>query len=276
MTKVLLSNLRGQEDVQECRVIQRKSGNALDLRVWASPITIGGEWFTIFTISDISHEKRRKVLERIFFHDVMSTAGNLRGFAELLREASPSKIDEFREKMYELSSKLVDEINAQRDLTAAENYELSIHPVPISSAGLLQEIVDLYSGHEVAKERNILIDSSAQQIVFTSDKVLLSRVLSNMVKNALEASTPGDSVKLGCEIKGEEIQFWVHNPGFMPREVQLQIFQRSFSTKGIGKGLGTYSMRLLSERYLKGSVSFTTSKKRGTTFTARYPLTLDV
>jgi hypothetical protein len=30
-------------------------------------------------------------------------------------------------------------------------------------------------------------------------------------------------------------------------------------------------MKLLSERYLNGNVSFTTSPKQGTTFTARYP-----
>ena len=46
----------------------------------------------------------------------------------------------------------------------------------------------------------------------------------------------------------------------MPRQVQLQIFKRSFSTKGAARGLGTYSMRLLSERYLKGVVSFTGEK----------------
>ena len=60
-----------------------------------------------------------------------------------------------------------------------------------------------------------------------------------------------------------------------PREVQLQVFQRSFSTKGENRGLGTYSIRLLTERYLKGQVSFTSSPETGTIFTAAYPLTLD-
>jgi sensor histidine kinase regulating citrate/malate metabolism len=54
--------------------------------------------------------------------------------------------------------------------------------------------------------------------------------------------------------------------------VQLQLFQRSFSTKAADRGLGTYSMKLLSERYLKGQVWFTTSLEQGTTFIGRYPL----
>lgn len=38
----------------------------------------------------------------------------------------------------------------------------------------------------------------------------------------------------------------------LPLLVQLQIFNRSFSTKGKGRGTGTYSMKLLTKRYLKG------------------------
>jgi signal transduction histidine kinase len=49
------------------------------------------------------------------------------------------------------------------------------------------------------------------------------------------------------------------------------MFQRSFSTKGAGRGLGSYSVKLLSERYLNGKVSFTSSEDEGTTFIARYP-----
>ena len=67
----------------------------------------------------------------------------------------------------------------------------------------------------------------------------------------------------------EWVTFWVHNPGFMPREVQLQLFKRSFTTKGAGRGLGTYSMKLLTERYLKGQISFTSTEADGTTFEIR-------
>jgi sensor histidine kinase regulating citrate/malate metabolism len=57
----------------------------------------------------------------------------------------------------------------------------------------------------------------------------------------------------------------------MPEDVQLQVFKRSFTTKGKGRGLGTYGVKLLNERCLKGEVGFESSKGRGTTFFARYP-----
>jgi sensor histidine kinase regulating citrate/malate metabolism len=52
------------------------------------------------------------------------------------------------------------------------------------------------------------------------------------------------------------------------------MFQRSFSTKGSDRGLGTYSMKLLGERYLHGEVEFTTSQEEGTTFRLILPLEL--
>ena len=42
------------------------------------------------------------------------------------------------------------------------------------------------------------------------------------------------------------LTFSVHNAAVMPPEVQMQVFQRSFSTKSeAGRGIGTHSMKLL-------------------------------
>ena len=94
-----------------------------------------------------------------------------------------------------------------------------------------------------------------------------------MVKNALEATPEGGTVSLVAEQSGEgNIRISVHNAGVMPRSVQLQIFERSFSTKpGSGRGVGTYSVKLFTEQFLKGRVSFTSDPIRGTIFTVTLP-----
>ncbi|CAG0934623.1 partial Sensor protein DivL, partial [Rhodocyclaceae bacterium] len=101
---------------------------------------------------------------------------------------------------------------------------------------------------------------------------ILRRILGNLVKNALEATPRGGTVTLSCTDDGGRVIFGVTNPGVMPEEVQLQIFQRSFSTKaGTGRGIGTYSVKLFGERYLKGKVAFTSREPEGTTFTLSIP-----
>jgi signal transduction histidine kinase len=271
--KAILTSLLGQQSIQECRITQQ-NGEALDLQVWASPLEVNGELFSVFAVKDISHEKRRRSLERIFFHDLLNTAGGLQGFAHLLKDVHPGELDLVVEKINALSERLIDEINAQRELSLAENGEFVVRLAEINTLSLLQNVAALYANHEVAQGRAIQIDPQAEAIGFYSDEKLLYRVLGNMAKNALEASPAGGIVTLNCRVHPDAVEFTVHNPTFMPRQVQLQIFQRSFTTKGPGRGLGTYSIKLLSERYLRGRVAFTTSPEAGTTFYARYPLEL--
>jgi len=59
----------------------------------------------------------------------------------------------------------------------------------------------------------------------------------------------------------------------MPEAVQLQMFQPSFSTKGAkGRGIGSYSVKLLTEKYLQGKVWFVSREPEGTTFFVALPL----
>ena len=268
----MLTGLHGGDRVEECRMT-RANGEALDLRVWTTPLALDGEQFTIFAALDISHEKRRQALERIFLHDIGNVASGLKWYTELLERGTPDKSREFHEAIGQLSRELLDEIDGQRTLIRAESGELVPRPERLGTRQLLQEAVALYRHHPVAHERHLCLDPEAEDIAMTSDRTLLSRVLCNLIKNALEACRAGQTVTVGCTRPGDGIEFWVHNPGVMPRPVQLQIFQRSFSTKGAGRGLGTYSVRLLTERYLHGHVSFTSTPEQGTTFKVQYPLT---
>lgn len=58
----------------------------------------------------------------------------------------------------------------------------------------------------------------------------------------------------------------------MDESTQKLVFQRSFSTKGEGRGLGTYSMNLIVRKYLRGKIDFLTGEKEGTTFYIGLPV----
>ena len=57
---------------------------SLDLRVSAAPFPCPGDEFTVCALRDITDEKRRQVLERVFFHDILNTAGSLKAMVEVL------------------------------------------------------------------------------------------------------------------------------------------------------------------------------------------------
>lgn len=268
----ILTSLDGQRASQECRITQH-SGGALDLQIWANPLVIEGECFSIFAVEDISHKKRREALESIFFHDVLNLAGVVLGYAELLDPAgSVEETTRIQNILVETSARLVDEIKVQRDLVAAENGKLRASPMHLRSGQVLRRVASFYRAHDVARDRALVIAPDSEDVTFDSDPLLLERVLGNMVKNALEACAPGETVTLSSKNGGDRVRFAVHNPKAMPRRVQLQVFQRSFSTKGLGRGLGTYSMKLIGEQYLHGEVRFVSRPETGTTFTMSCPL----
>lgn len=269
----MLSGLSGEESVQEC-LLSRYNGSAiqnLTLRVWSAPLNYGGIDFTVLAATDISHERRRLALERTFFHDIMNLVGSIRGFAELMEiDENVDPMDVSR-RIQLASQRVIDEIDAQRVLLAVEKDELNIENQVLVSSEVLREIVTLYEGQEVARQRLLQIDKDSESISFVSDATLLRRVLGNMVKNALEASPAGDVVTLGVDKSESELHFWVHNSAVIPLAYQQRIFQRDFSTKGSGRGLGTYSMQLLG-RFLSGDVSFESASGSGTRFTLRLPV----
>lgn len=273
--KAILNSFDYEQDVQDCRITLEDENQALDLRVMASQLKHKGESFSVFSISDIADEKRSEVLERIFLHDVKNTAGVLHGFSSLLMEKTQTELDPSGKILIDLATKLLDEIDSYNQLTLAESKQLQVKLSSFGTLEFLERIKNQYMNHTVASEKSIQVDSNAVDIIMISDNIILGRILGNMIKNALESVQPGNIVSLSCARDGEKLKFSVHNPGLIPREVQLQIFQRSFSTKGIGRGLGTYSIKMLSEQYLEGKVGFTSSADKGTTFYGVYPLSLD-
>jgi len=266
----------GEAASEECRLKVHRDGQeeAMDLRIWASPVEMGGETFTLFTAIDIAEEKRKNFLEKIFLHDIMNTASALRGFSTLLGMDGESILDrnELIQRVGLLSERIVDEINAHRILLAAEANELLVQVRSIRSSEAIEVVRESFDRPDFLEGRHLVVSPSAADIAFASDPTLLLRVLSNMVKNALEASLPGETVVLDCEDRGGQVAFLVRNPAYMPEKIRLQIFNRSFSTKGNGRGLGTYSMKYLTEKYLGGTISFTSTEEAGTEFVAAYPI----
>jgi nitrogen fixation/metabolism regulation signal transduction histidine kinase len=257
--------------VQECRILRKADGRALDLRVTATPLHLGSGEYHVLALTDIGDQKRRQMMERLFYHDLLNLAGGLHMGLEAMADTDAELRATLSAAMRRTAAALIEEVRAQRDLSAAENQTLAVQWEDLSTRALVEDVAGIYRGHELAKQRQVELDGGCQDMTLRSDKRLLTRILGNMVKNALEASKPGQTVTLGCRQADGTAEFWVQNPGVMPRDAQLQVFQRSFSTKGAGRGLGTYSIKLFSEQYLHGKASFTSSPDAGTVFRVRFP-----
>lgn len=267
---ILESQLSGVKSAKETRITTVVDGKmmSLDLIVSSTPLTLAGQRFYALILQDISDEKRRSALEKIFFHDLLNSAGGLNGLLTILKEgADPDEANELINLSEEASRDILEEILLHRQIRAAESGELHVKTETINSKELLLSAIGKIKLHEVGKGKEVLISDNCANIYFETDRMLFQRVIINLLKNALEATPKGGIVIAGAESKGELVRFWVKNDTVIPIDVQMQLFQRSFSTKGAGRGIGTYSIRLLTDNYLKGKVSFVSNAVEGTVFT---------
>lgn len=266
----ILNSQKSNKKVEsECTIVSEVNGDmeTYEFGVVVNPFIANEKQYYILSLFDISDSKRRLFLEKIFFHDILNKVGSLNGFLQLIHSVSdPSKLDEYIKTLDTISQELINEIFTQKQLLEAENGTLQVNKELINTRHFGESMVLQIAQHEVAKNIKVELSETTESVSFFSDSTLLGRVVFNMLKNAAEASKSGDKVMLDCVKKGEKVKISVHNPTVMPPEVKSSIFKRSFSTKGTGRGLGTYSMKVLTENYLDGQISFTSQEGKGTCF----------
>lgn len=257
---------------EECRITIRDGDGTTSIELWVRtrPIEIEGETYTIFAVRNITDPKRREVLERIFFHDVLNMAGALGGLLDLAVDTDPDDAAGLTGEARDVSTQLIEDIQSQRDLTTAERGDLPMVVADVPVAKILAEVAATYGHQSINPGVTISVQEVPPEETVLTDHRLLRRVLGNLVKNAVEASSKGDQVSVRWD--AAQKTFHVHNPSVMPEAVRAQVFNRSFSTKGTpGRGIGTYSVKLITEKYLGGGISFEAEDGRGTTFSVALP-----
>jgi PAS domain-containing protein len=96
LAQAIVTGQQGGDHSGEC--LMRRHGcdgdSAAEYAVEVKPLTRLGSGWQSCSISDISDEKRREALERIFFHDIMNRAGGVQSLSHLL--ADPNTLPEKR------------------------------------------------------------------------------------------------------------------------------------------------------------------------------------
>ena len=122
-----------------------------------------------------------------------------------------------------------------------------------------------------AAERGVALVTEAQPAVAEVDENLLTSALMNLVKNAVQISAKGQTVRVGGRAEGDGyvVEIADQGPG-VPAELQARIFEPFFTTREKGTGLGLPLAKKLIEAH-RGTLSLH-SEPGATTFTVRLPL----
>ena len=276
LKKCILASIQGILESKECslRVEKVNSFGSLNVQTSASPLCIDGKHFIILCLTDIYHKKNLQLYERLFYHDILNTISGIHSLSQYLQSSIDEKFRDDVESLLEASRVLQDQIQAHREFISAESNQLELTLNEFGTQSILHEVAAFFAKHAQAARVELHIPDDSADLELLTDHGILHRCLVNLVKNAIEASNPGEAVRLYCRPSQLGAEFFVHNQYVIPESVQAQIFKRSFSTKGPGRGIGTHGVKLFVENFLNGKVNFSSKTAQGTCFRIDLPLRL--
>lgn len=252
-----------------CALSAERDGSPLDmcLAVRAAPVVLSGERVLLLFLQDVTRQQERAALEQVFFHDVRNLITALAGWVEMLTICAPEDAPELAGEAGRVLHAICQELTVQQKLLRSHESRTAVSKKAVTVAQVLGDLEAKCAPQAAGLELTLSIAAPSANVILETDPALARRVLVNMVRNAFEASGPGDAVKAWAEVSEPSVAFCVWNRAAIPAETAGRVFQRHFSTKpGEGRGLGAYSMKLVGEELLGGQVGFTTSEEAGTTF----------
>jgi signal transduction histidine kinase len=126
---------------------------------------------------------------------------------------------------------------------------------------------------DIFNEEYIHFTSDEPEIIAKLDRTQLIRVVTNLVKNALQAIPTITSPKILVSVvsEGNFVKILVADNGVgIEDSLRHKVFEPKFTTKSSGMGLGLGMVKNIVETY-KGTISFTSKPGKGTVFTIKFP-----
>ncbi len=222
----------------------------------------------------------REDVERITRHDLKNPLTAIITLTSLLLNGNSD-----REKRFEYfgiirdaAFRILSMINLSLDMFKMERGIYPFDPVKVNISQVIRKVINETRG--IAGQKGISIHVvKTQECVCADDggfvpseELLCYSMLTNLVKNAVEASPDGERITISIERKDDCCVIGVHNKGAIPENVRDRFFDKyATSGKTGGTGLGTYSAKLIAEIH-GGNVRFDTSEEKGTTVAVELPL----
>lgn len=213
-------------------------------------------------------------VERIARHDLRTPLNTIISLAQIVRDeahldgehaASLQLIEQAGYRVLGMASLTLDLFKMEQG-----TYELV--PRAVDVAAVAGRVIGDLAAQMRTREVTCEIAAQGEELLARGDELLVHAMLSNLLKNAIEASPTRGRVVVAIE-RGDRILVRIHNHGVIPEAIRSRLFEKYVTSgKKGGTGLGTYSARLMA-RTQGGDVRVEDSAVgRGTTIAVELPV----
>ena len=185
------------------------------------------------------------------------------------RKFNPEDPD-IHQKLDEYSKTLIQQIDTMSSIASAFS-NFAKMPAQQNEQLNVVKIIDL--ALDIFNEDYIEFLPEKEEIIAKLDRTQLIRVVTNLVKNGIQAIPEGKQPKIVVQVLDldTEVQINISDNGSgVSKENQDKIFEPKFTTKSSGMGLGLALVKNIVETY-KGNITFVTQENTGTTFSVLFP-----
>jgi two-component system nitrogen regulation sensor histidine kinase NtrY len=171
-------------------------------------------------------------------HEIKNALTPITFSVHRLRKEAPAIPEPSRERVQSALEAVMGEVDGLKRLAASFS-ELARLPMaelaPLDVGDLLEAAADGFSG----SGRDILLEPPVERMMVNGDRALLRQALTNLIKNAVEASSAGGRIWLRASREGSRIGITVEDegPGW-PEGTPDAVLEPYFTTKADGTGLG--------------------------------------
>jgi len=176
-----------------------------------------------------------------------------------------------KQKVDDYSKTLIQQIDTMTSVASAFSNFASM-PAQQNETLNVVEVVEF--SLDIFNEDFIQFKSEKQEIIAVLDRTQLIRIITNLVKNAIQSIPEEQDLKVvlvSVHEKETMVEITVTDNGIGIEEINKEkIFEPKFTTKNSGMGLGLGIIKNIIENY-KGTITFETELGKGTTFTVSLP-----
>jgi len=179
---------------------------------------------------------------------------------------------EIKQKIKDYSGTLIQQIDTMSSVASAFSNFASM---PAQQNETLNVVSVIELALEIFNEEFIFFDAEEVEIITIMDRTQLIRIITNLVKNAIQAIPDLQMEKqIYIKVKKQDnavlIEVIDNGSGIDAQNIP-RIFEPKFTTKTSGMGLGLGIIKNIIENY-KGTITFESEIGTGTTFTVTLPL----
>ncbi len=202
----------------------------VSLILFLAPIIGAAYWFSKIIVKEVKrreeqeevlrqqYEKARNLMLSDIAHDLRTPITTIAGYSKALNDGmvtSEEKKKEYLEAIENKSKRMSDLITLLFDYVRLDSDNFSLKRTEVDIAELLRENVALLYSDVEEKEMSIQVEIPDEVVKVELDSLQFSRVIINLINNALKHNEAGTEITLEMKVEKDHIQIQVSDNGKM-------------------------------------------------------------